>query len=198
MVLATSKNALPITPLASGPPGRGLKITRVFEFVVAAQSHQDHNHLTPLYNLWHGGDDQIGRSAHQQIDFIDVDQFGVYAGNDRGIRLVVVENELHGAPQQTAFCIDFLRPDLLRKQVRFARRRECTRERGTEPDLYRIRRLRLLGPEDGHSDQNRKNPRKDLNSRDINSMASSQRSRFGWRYWRLLLLSLFVRVDHSS
>ena len=55
---------------------------------------QDHDERLVLHDDRHGGNDQVGRRAHQQIDLIDIQQLGVNSWNRRGAALIVVIDEL--------------------------------------------------------------------------------------------------------
>jgi hypothetical protein len=75
--------------------------------------------------------------AVDQIDFIDVEQLGVDAGDIGGIALIIVEDALHRPPQQPTPRIDILLPDALRKQNGLSVSRQTAGHRHAVADLDR-------------------------------------------------------------
>src|SRR6185312_7036842 len=70
-------------------------------------------------------------------DFVDVKELGVDAGHFLRRALVVVIDELDLAPEQAAFLVDLVAPDLDAEQALLADRREEAGERHGEADLER-------------------------------------------------------------
>ena len=130
------------------------EIIRVVELAVHREAQQRQERPLMLHHHRHRGGDHVGGvTADDQIDFVHVQQLRVDARHGGGIRLVVVEHQLHRAAQQTAFGIDLFFPDLHRKQRGLAVRREAARQRHAEAngDGFFVRPSRREAGENEHS-----------------------------------------------
>ena len=76
--------------------------------------------------------------THDEIDFVDVEQLGVNAGHIRGVRLVVITDQVDLAAKEPALGIGFLFPDLGAEQRLLAVGRERSGLGQVETDLDRI------------------------------------------------------------
>jgi hypothetical protein len=132
--------------LGVGSERGAVEIARIVEGVVHGKREQHHHQLLAFHDLRHGGDDQVGRRAHQQVDLVDVEQLGVDAGHRRRVGLVIVVDELHRPAEQAALGVELLDEDLLGEQMRLARRGEATGQRHRKSDLDRVGRLRREAP----------------------------------------------------
>src|SRR5581483_9068231 len=76
------------------------------------------------------GDLRRGITAEHEVDFVDVDQLAVDAGDLRRARLIIVIDELHLAAEQTALGVDVVLPDFHGDKRHLAVRRERPGQRG--------------------------------------------------------------------
>ena len=89
------------------------EIFRIVKLAVGVEREQADEDLAPLHGDRNGRRHHIGRVAgDDEVDFVDVEQLGVDAGNGRRIGLVVVIHQLDLAAEQAAFGIDFFLPNL--------------------------------------------------------------------------------------
>src|SRR5581483_5894382 len=91
------------------------------------------------------GDLRRGITAEHEVDFVDVDQLAVDAGDLRRARLIIVIDELHLAAEQTALGVDVVLPDFHGDKRHLAVRRERPGQRHAEADLDRLLRERRAG-----------------------------------------------------
>ena len=97
------------------------EIVRIVKLAVHVQAEQPDQCQPPLHRHRQRRRDQVGAvAAQQQIDFVDLQQFGDDARHLRGVGLIVVDDQLHRPAQETAFGVDILDRDLQRQQGRLA------------------------------------------------------------------------------
>ena len=118
------------------------EIFRIVESLVHAGAEQAHEQLLFLDGDRHRRSD-LGRgiAAHDQVNFVDIEQLGVDAGHLRRIALIVVVDELNRPAEQPAFGIDVVFPDLHGDQRHFAVGREGTGQRHAKADFDWLGRL---------------------------------------------------------
>jgi hypothetical protein len=112
-----------------------LEVPRVLELGIRGECQKHHDHPVPLNNLRHGRDDQVCGVPHQNVDLVDVNELGIDSGNGRGIRLVIVVEELDRTAKQSTLGVNLLRPDLFRKKMRLAGRGKAAGQRHAEADF---------------------------------------------------------------
>jgi hypothetical protein len=84
------------------------------------------------------GRHHVGRiRPDQEIDFIDIDEFGVDLRNIRRVALIVVEHELDRASEQAALGVDVVAPDFDAEQRSLAAAGEPAGLRHAHPDFDR-------------------------------------------------------------
>ena len=108
-------------------PARGVGPRRVVEPHVVLDrmvhlerevAHQQQAALLDQRHDRRGGHSAVRRD--EQIDLVDVEQLGVDPRRQRGVGLVVVNDELDPAAEQAALGIDVIDPHLQREQRRFS------------------------------------------------------------------------------
>ena len=75
---------------------------------------------------------------NDEVDFVDIEQLCIDAGDQRRVALIVVEIELDRAAEQPAFFVGVVGPDLHRQQCRGAVDREAAGQRHAEADHDRL------------------------------------------------------------
>ena len=118
-----------------------LKVPRIFEFGVRSERQQHHHHLLALHDHRHRRYDQIRRGAHDEVDFVDINELCVDAGNSGGVGLVVVIDELNRAAEKAAVAVDLFGPDLLRQQMGLSGGGKPAGQRYAKADLDRLLRM---------------------------------------------------------
>jgi hypothetical protein len=89
------------------------EIFRIVEPLVDAGTEQADEQLVVLHRHGHRrGDLRRGIAADDQIDFIDIEQLGVDAGDLRRTALIVVVDELDRPAEQPALGVDVVFPNL--------------------------------------------------------------------------------------
>ena len=124
-------------PRAAGRRHR--EVALVVELAVHREAEQREERPVVLHDDRHRRRDHVGRvAAGDDVDLVDVHQLGVEARYRRGIRLVVVVDELHRPAEQPALGVDLLFPDLHGQQRRLAVGRERAGQVHAEADGERL------------------------------------------------------------
>jgi hypothetical protein len=140
---AVSKKPSVNDGFGSGPGRDHREELVVLELGVHREAEQNDEHLVLLHDHRHGRRRHVGRvRADHEVDFVDVEQLGVDAGDRGRVGLIVVIDELNRPPEQAALRVDLLFPDLHAEQCLLAIRGERAGERHREADGDRIAALR--------------------------------------------------------
>ena len=121
-------------------PGRQHReVFRVIELGVHVERKQADEGLALADHDRHRGRDVVGGVGREhEIDFVDVEQLGVDAGDFSRRALVVVIDELDRTAEQAAGLVGALFPDLHAEQRLLAVRRQEAGQRHGEADLDRL------------------------------------------------------------
>src|SRR6185312_3999125 len=93
------------------------EVVGVVELAVHRETKQAEKGALVLNNDRHRGGNHVGSvAADRDVDFVDIQKLGVDAGDKRGVRLVVIVDQLDRTSQQTTFCVDFFFPYLQGEQ----------------------------------------------------------------------------------
>src|ERR1017187_2938310 len=124
---------------SSGPVRQHLEVFVIIVFFVHRDSAGADKHLLTLHDDGEGGGLHGGAVAPEhQVDLIDVEQLAVDAGDQCGVGLIVVIDELDGPAKQPPSAIDVVTPHLDCEQRRFSISAKWTRLRHAESNLDRL------------------------------------------------------------
>lgn len=96
-------------------PGRDHgEVVRIDERIVDSEAHEPDEESLPLHHQRHGRQQSVGAvSTDDEVNPVLVNQPFVYPGNQGGVSLVVVADELDWTAEQSTASVDVLAPDLM-------------------------------------------------------------------------------------